>query len=116
MEWISSLKISRVWSRQDERWWTGVDGGFKRLVDRGRRVSKVGGEAWLDLGGQGISGGRKQQPAIYRKMIKIIVAGVELHSGYFHQTMFGCFPPVVIDLISTQVPAPRVLVVPNQRL
>ena len=40
--------------------------GFKRLVDRGRRVSKVGGEAWLDLGGQGISGGRKQQPAIYR--------------------------------------------------
>ena len=46
-------------------WWTGVEGG-----------SKVGGEAWLDLGGQGISGGRKQQPAIYRKMIKIIVAGV----------------------------------------
>ena len=30
----------------------------------------------MDLGGQGISGGRKQQPAIYRKMIKIIVAGV----------------------------------------
>ena len=94
----------------------GVGGGSKRLVDRGRRVSKVGGEAWLDLGGQGISGGRKQQPAIYRKMIKIIVAVVEPHTGYFHQTMFGCFAPVVIDLISTQVPAPRVLVVPNQRL
>ena len=116
MERISSLKISRVWSRQDERWWRGVDGGFKRLVDRGRRGSKVGGEAWLDLGGQGISGGRKQQPAIYRKMIKIIVAGVKPHTGYFHQTMFDCFPPVVIDLIPTQVPAPRVLVVPNQRL
>ena len=88
-----------------EGWWTGVEGG-----------SKVGGEAWLDLGGQGISGGRKQQPAIYRKMIKIIVAGVKPHTGYFHQTMFDCFPPVVIDLIPTQVPAPRVFVVPNQRL
>ena len=104
MDWISSLKISRVLCWQDERWW-------------GRRgFYWVVGEAWLDLGGQGISGGRKQQPAIYRKMIKIIVAGVEPHTEYFHQTMFGCFPPVVIDLISTQVPAPRVLVVPNQRL
>ena len=71
---------------------------------------------WILDGGQGISGGRKQQPAIYRKMIKIIVAGVKPHTGYFHQTMFDCFPPVVIDLIPTQVPAPRVFIVPNQRL
>ena len=52
MEWISSLKISRVWCWQDERWWTGVGWGSRRLVDRGRGGSKVGGEAWLDLGGQ----------------------------------------------------------------
>ena len=96
------------------------------MVDRGRMgFSKVGGQGergvlrlveklgWILVD---ISGGRKQQPAIYRKMIKIIVAGVKPHTGYFHQTMFDCFPPVVIDLIPTQVPAPRVFVVPNQRL
>jgi len=45
VEWISSLNISRVWCWQDERWWTGVGWGSQRLVDRGRRGSKVVGEA-----------------------------------------------------------------------
>ena len=65
MEWISSLKISRVWCWQDERWWTGVGWGSRRLVDRGRGGSKVGGEAWL-VDRAFLEGGNSNQQFIVR--------------------------------------------------